>query len=80
MPIKKPGAYKGIMVGNKGISNFSQVIRDACSRPGLKCFVSILHPAHTIYICINNDFISVFDSHAFSGNNGEMIMSSGLSK
>ncbi len=80
LPIKKPGAYKGIMVDNEGISNFKQVIRDACSRPGLKCFFFILHPTHTICICINNDSVAVFDSHAFQGNNGAMIMFSTLSK
>ena len=67
------------MVDNEGISNFSQVIRDACFRPGLNFFF-ILHPAHTICICIYNDSVAVFDSHAFAGNNGAMIMFSTLSQ
>ena len=48
LPIKNPGPYKGLMIDNQALCSFDVIIAEACSRPGLKCFVFILNPDHSL--------------------------------
>ena len=80
LPVKKPGPYKGIMVDHEGVANFDCLIANACTRPGLKCFVFILNPDHSLCLCINDTTIAVFDSHRFSSSSGALIMFAAISK
>ena len=80
LPVKNPGPYKGIIVDNQRVANFDCVIANACTRPGLKCFVFILNPDHSLCFCINDITIAVFDSHKFSSPLGALIIFSSISK
>ena len=78
LPIKNPRPYKGFMIDNQALCSFDVIIAEACSRPGLKCFVFILNPDHSLCICMNETTIAVFDSHRFSSCFGALVIFSSV--